>query len=108
MVGRRGEAPLDPPYKTPRAAPTQSPYPNTMSNLAASSPAFDSLSGSNATVRVGRDPEGIVVLPDQSKAYVTNWFSGDVSVIDIAAAREVKRIKCAAGPRAIALGAGVP
>ena len=61
-----------------------------------------------ATVKVGRYPEGITILPDQSKAYVANWFSGYVSVIDIASAREIKRIACGAGPRAMALAAGVP
>jgi YVTN family beta-propeller protein len=53
-------------------------------------------------IRVGNYPEGVAVTRDGSKAYVANWFSDDISVIDIASAKEIRRIKCARGPRAIA------
>ncbi|KAB1074458.1 YncE family protein [Methylobacterium planeticum] len=55
------------------------------------------------TVAVGKYPEGIAVLG--GRAYVANWFSDDVSVIDLATLRESERIRVGAGPRAIALGA---
>lgn len=53
-------------------------------------------------VRVGSYPEGVTVTRDSRKAYVANWFSDDISVIDLASAKEIARIKCAAGPRAVA------
>ncbi len=82
------------------SSPTSSPAPSRSSTESAggSSPP----SRSAATRRASRS------CPDESKAYVANWFSGYVSVIDIASAREVKRIACGAGPRAMALAAGVP
>jgi YVTN family beta-propeller protein len=53
-------------------------------------------------VAVGRYPEGVVADGD-GKAYVANWFSDDVSVIDIGGRRELARIKVGAGPRFLAL-----
>ncbi len=34
-------------------------------------------------VRVGSYPEGIAITRDGRKAYVANWFSDDISVIDL-------------------------
>lgn len=53
-----------------------------------------------AAVPVGRYPEGVVVAG--GRAYVANWFSADVSVIDLAQRREVTRIKVGEGPRYLA------
>ena len=50
---------------------------------------------------VGSYPEGVAITSDSRKAYVANWFSDDISVIDLVAAKEIGRIKCAPGPRAI-------
>jgi YVTN family beta-propeller protein len=50
-------------------------------------------------VAVGRYSEGIAVAG--SRAYVANWFSADVSVIDLATLRETGRLPVAEGPRAI-------
>ncbi len=36
-------------------------------------------------------------------AYVANWFSDDVSVIDLATLRETRRIPVAEGPRSLAV-----
>ncbi len=52
-------------------------------------------------IKVGSYPEGIAVTRDGRKAYVANWFSDTVSVIDIETAKEIRRIRCAAGPRVI-------
>jgi YVTN family beta-propeller protein len=55
------------------------------------------------SLKVGRYPEGVVETPDGRKLYVANWFSDDVSVIDIASSREVKRIATGGGSRAVVL-----
>lgn len=49
------------------------------------------------TVKVGDYPEGIVVEGD--RAYVANWFSDDVSVIDLVSLSETDRIGVGEGPR---------
>ncbi len=58
------------------------------------------------TQKVGRFPEGLVVEPQGRKAYVANWFSGDVSVLDVASGKELKRIKTGGGARALAVAVG--
>jgi YVTN family beta-propeller protein len=45
-----------------------------------------------ATVPVGRDPNAIGLSGDGRYAYVSNRVSGDLSVIDIAARKEIRRI----------------
>jgi len=52
-----------------------------------------------ATVPVGRYPEGVAILG--GRAYVANWFSDDVSVIDLATLKEMGRIPVAEGPRTL-------
>jgi YVTN family beta-propeller protein len=59
-----------------------------------------------STHKVGRFPEGIVVLPGGAKAYVANWFSGDVSVLDMVSGKELKRIVTGGGARALAIASG--
>lgn len=59
-----------------------------------------------AAIKVGSYPEGVAVTADGRKAYVANWFSDDVSVIDLETRREIARIKCAGGPRAVAIVRG--
>lgn len=54
-----------------------------------------------ATVPVGRYPEGVTILG--GFAYVANWFSDDVSVIDLAALKETRRLPVAEGPRTLAV-----
>ena len=54
-------------------------------------------------IKVGEYPEGVGLSADGSRAYVANWFSDDVSVIDLTSLKEVRRIKCAGGPRGIAV-----
>jgi YVTN family beta-propeller protein len=41
--------------------------------------------------------------PDGRKAYVVNWSSGDVSVLDGENGRELKRIKVGSGARGVAV-----
>ena len=57
-----------------------------------------------ATVRVGRYPEGVVIA--EASAYVANWFSDSVSVIDMATLRETARIAVPDGPRSLAVARG--
>ncbi|WP_370693790.1 YncE family protein [Methylobacterium sp. NEAU K] len=52
-----------------------------------------------ATVAVGPYPEGVAVAG--SRAYVANWFSDDVSVIDLSTLRETARLPVAEGPRGV-------
>ena len=56
-----------------------------------------------ATIKVGSYPEGVAIGGNGTRAYVANWFSDDVSVIDLENLKEIGRIKSAAGPRAIAV-----
>lgn len=55
--------------------------------------------------KVGSYPEGIAVAGN-TKIYVTNWFSDDLSVVDLETGKELRRIKMPAGPRAVAIVPG--
>lgn len=55
------------------------------------------------SLKVGGYPEGVAVSTDGARAYVANWFSDDISVLDLTSLSEIRRIKCPAGPRGIAL-----
>ncbi|MCJ2034509.1 YncE family protein [Methylobacterium sp. J-068] len=57
-----------------------------------------------ATVPVGRYPEGVAVAGAQ--AYVANWFSDSVSVVDLTSLRETARIAVPDGPRSLAVPQG--
>ena len=59
-----------------------------------------------ATVTVGPYPEGVAILG--GFAYVANWFSDDVSVVDLATLHEVRRIPVAEGPRSLAVAPDAP
>jgi YVTN family beta-propeller protein len=59
-----------------------------------------------ATVPVGRYPEAVAIRG--GFAYVANWFSDDVSVIDLATLRETRRIPVAEGPRGLAVAPDAP
>ncbi len=52
-------------------------------------------------IKVGAVPKYIACTPDDSKVIVTNWSSGDVSIIDVDQNKEVKRIKVGTFPRGI-------
>ena len=53
--------------------------------------------GQLPTQKVARFPEDLVVEPGGNKAYIANWFSGDVLVIDIGSGKELKRLKTGGG-----------
>jgi YVTN family beta-propeller protein len=53
--------------------------------------------------KVGRYPENIAVLPDGSKAYVVNWMSGDISVLNGRTGQELKRLPASDGIRGLAV-----
>ncbi len=55
-----------------------------------------------ATIPVGHDPNWIVVSPDGKRAFVSNRQSDDVSVIDLAAHREIARVKVGKYPQRMA------
>lgn len=52
---------------------------------------------------MGRYPENIVITPDGSKAYVVNWMSGDISVLNGETGRELKRLEAGDGARGLAI-----
>ncbi|TXM69201.1 YncE family protein [Methylobacterium sp. WL69] len=54
-----------------------------------------------ATIPVGRYPEGVAVAGD--RAYVANWFSDSVSVIDLTTLAETARLPVGEGPRGLAV-----
>ena len=54
------------------------------------------------SVPVGRDPNWITLTPDGKHAYVSNRGSDDVSVIDIAARKEIARVKAGKYPQRMA------
>lgn len=52
-----------------------------------------------ATLPVGKYPEGVAILGE--RAYVANWFSDDVSIVDLTSLTTVGRIPVAEGPRSL-------
>ncbi|MCB9639625.1 MAG: YncE family protein [Myxococcales bacterium] len=52
---------------------------------------------------VGAVPKYLAVTPDQKRLLVTNWCSYDLSIVDTAKVREIKRVKLGAHPRGIAI-----
>jgi YVTN family beta-propeller protein len=52
-------------------------------------------------IQVGAVPKYVTVTPDDTKVLVTNWCTFDLSVIDVAAKREVSRIPIGRYPRGI-------
>lgn len=61
--------------------------------------------GARDTIPVGRYPEALAVW--EGKAFVANWFSGDLSILELATRRQIATIKLGEGPRSMALaGAG--
>jgi YVTN family beta-propeller protein len=56
---------------------------------------------------VGTRPWGIGISPDGKFLFSANGPSNDVSVVDLAAGKEVMRVKAGASPWGIAIVAGV-
>ena len=54
-----------------------------------------------AIVKIGLYPEGAAVAPGGRTIWIANWFSGDVSVIDLDGYHESKRIAVGHGPRSV-------
>lgn len=54
-------------------------------------------------IEVGSVPKYIATTPNNKYVLVSNWSSGDLSVIDIAKTQEIKRIKLGRYPRGIAI-----
>jgi YVTN family beta-propeller protein len=52
--------------------------------------------------KVGRVPKYLAVTPDNRYLLVGNWCSWDISVVDLEAGREVRRIDAGVAPRGIA------
>ncbi len=57
-------------------------------------------------VKVGSVPKFLAITPDQKKLIVSNWSSGDVSIIDLVTEKELKRINVGPAPRGIACDTG--
>lgn len=56
-----------------------------------------------AVYRVGVLPKFLAVTPDGKRLVVANWCSHDVSVVDLAKGREIRRIPVGPYPRGIAI-----
>lgn len=54
-------------------------------------------------IKVGQYPERIAFGPTADRAYVANWFSGTVSVLDLVHRTEVNQIKVGSGPGYLAV-----
>lgn len=52
-------------------------------------------------VKVGAVPKYLVISNDESKLLVSNWSSGDVSIVDLNEEKEVATVKVGAHPRGI-------
>ncbi len=53
-------------------------------------------------IKVGSVPKYLSITPDQKKLVVSNWCSGDVSIIDLSTEKEIKRLSIGRAPRGIA------
>lgn len=54
-------------------------------------------------IEVGAVPKYLAIAPDESFLIVSNWSSGDISVVDLTTEAETKRIKIGSHPRGIAI-----
>jgi YVTN family beta-propeller protein len=54
-------------------------------------------------IRVGSLPKDLIVTPDERYLLVTNWCSYDLSVVDLAAGKEVRRVPLGQYPRGVAV-----
>jgi YVTN family beta-propeller protein len=50
------------------------------------------------TIKAGTRPWGIKISPDEKFLFVANGPSNDISVVDLATEKEIKRIKAGASP----------
>ena len=56
-------------------------------------------------IRVGKVPKFMATSPDGRWLVVSNWCGDDVSIVDTASAREVRRIRLGRNPRGLAITA---
>jgi len=62
---------------------------------------FDAILHERKKVAVGRFPESVTVDQHLDRAYVSNWFSGDISAIDLKTLKQSALIKTGGAPRAL-------
>jgi YVTN family beta-propeller protein len=55
------------------------------------------------TIKTEKMPESVELSPDQQHAYVTNWFSNSLSIIDLQQGKQTSSIPLKDGPRMISL-----
>jgi YVTN family beta-propeller protein len=60
----------------------------------------------SATIKVGSDPVGVAVTPDEKYAHVTNHGSGNVSVIDTATNKVGASVAVGTKPFGLAISPG--
>ncbi len=51
-----------------------------------------------AEIKVGRYPEDVVISTDGATAYVADWFSDAISIIDLVQNRQTRQIRRRRGP----------
>ena len=54
-----------------------------------------------SVIKVGSVPKFLAISEDEKLLIVSNWSSGDVSLVDVEAEKEIKRIKIGAHPRGV-------
>lgn len=54
-------------------------------------------------IKVGAVPKYLAITPDEKKMVVSNWSSGDVSIVDLATEKEIKKVDVGAHPRGVAI-----
>ena len=61
----------------------------------------------DGVAQVGMVPKYVAVTPDDRYVLVSNWCSYDLSVVDRATFKEIRRIPLGAYPRGIAVNHGI-
>lgn len=54
-------------------------------------------------IKVGAVPKYLCISPDEKTMVVSNWSSGDISIVDLVSEKESKRVDVGAHPRGVAI-----
>lgn len=56
-----------------------------------------------SVIKVGAIPKYLAISPDEKTLVVSNWSSGDISIVDMEAEKEVKSVDVGVHPRGVAI-----
>ncbi|MBK9192255.1 MAG: SPOR domain-containing protein [Crocinitomicaceae bacterium] len=54
-------------------------------------------------IKVGAVPKYLCISPNEKTMVVSNWSSGDISIVDLVSEKEIKRVDVGAHPRGVAI-----